>query len=390
MDQGRHDVTVIAPLPNRPHGVRYPGFPLRLWTTRDVGGARSIRVWSWLIGKTRPSLARVLENITFGITSAVALMFSRRPDVVIVESWPVLATAAVLAVCKARGIPSVNYIKDIYPEAAVAGGVLRPDRVAGALLRLDRWVCQQATCNVVISSAAASFLVESRCVPAGKVRIIFDWLDLKSIGPTDGGPGWRAEHGLGEDEVVFMFAGTLGFASRVDLLVDVAEKLRAHDKIRLVCVGHGPLKARMEEEINRRSLKNLILLPFQPRERVSDMQSAADVMLLTTSAQIGSSSVPSKLITYLAVAKPVICSVPEGSDIAALVQEEKLGRVVPPEDPVALADAITNMTAASREDLVAISRRARAIALSRHSLEGAVARFDRLLTDIQQDRGSNC
>ena len=99
----------------------------------------------------------------------------------------------------------------------------------------------------------------------------------------------------------------------------------------------------MEEEIRRRGLKNLTLLPLQPRESVADMQSAADVMLLTTSAQIGSTSVPSKLITYLAVGKPVICAVPDGTDVATLVRDRQLGLVVPPEDPAALADAITHM-----------------------------------------------
>jgi colanic acid biosynthesis glycosyl transferase WcaI len=147
-------------------------------------------------------------------------------------------------------------------------------------------------------------------------------------------------------------------------------------------VGQGPLKPRMEEEIRRRGLRNLILLPFQSREKVPDMQSAADVMLLTTSAQIGSTSVPSKLITYLAVARPVICAVPALTDVATLVRERELGLVVPPEDPTALADAITSMSALPHADLVAAGRRARAAALERHSFESAVARFDQLFTDV--------
>ncbi len=237
-----HEVTVVSPLPNRPHGARYPGFPLRLWTVRTFDQARTIRVWSWLIGKRRRPLARILENITFGVNSAVALLLIRRPDVVVLESWPVLATAAVMVVCAARGIKVINYVKDIYPEAAVAASILRegapPPRS-----------CESTAGSVVEPTATSS----SPTAPppcwharvtshAGKLRVISDWLDLSAIAPTSGGPAWRRANGLAADEIVFMFAGTMGYASRVDLLVDVAEKLRAHEKIRLVCVGQGPLK----------------------------------------------------------------------------------------------------------------------------------------------------
>jgi colanic acid biosynthesis glycosyl transferase WcaI len=112
------------------------------------------------------------------------------------------------------------------------------------------------------------------------------------------------------------------------------------------------------------------------------MQSAADVMLLTTSSQIGSSSVPSKLITYLAVGKPVICAVPPDTDVASLVREKQLGLVTSPEDPAALADAIRQMALTSHVELVATGHRARAVALERYSLASALASFNRLFDDI--------
>jgi colanic acid biosynthesis glycosyl transferase WcaI len=138
----------------------------------------------------------------------------------------------------------------------------------------------------------------------------------------------------------------------------------------------------MEREIARRGLTNLVLLPFQPREKVADMQSAADAMLLTTSAEVGASSVPSKLITYLAVGKPVICAAPADTDIAALIRERQLGLVVPPEDPASLADAIRHMAALDAPERLEIGRRARAVALERYSLESALARFTRLFAEI--------
>ena len=128
-----------------------------------------------------------------------------------------------------------------------------------------------------------------------------------------------------------------------------------------------------------------MLLPFQPRERVADMQSAADVMLLTTSAQMGTTSVPNKLITYLAVARPVICAVPADTDLARLVVERRLGVVVPPENPSALAVAIQAL-AKDRAALLEMGQRSRAVALERYSLQSAVASFDRLFEELRLER----
>src|SRR5688572_20137088 len=267
-----HQVTVVAPVPNRPQGRVYQGFQRRLWTSTSFEGARSLRVRSWLIGERRRAADRILENLTFGLGSATALLVQSRPDVVIMETWPILAAATVVGQCALRGIPVVNYIKDIFPEAATAAGLLASNsRVASALMRLDRWVCHHAAVNVVISERAAAYLVRSRRLPPAKVRAIPDWLDLTAIAPTDGGPAWRRQVGLDPGERVFMFAGTMGHASRVDILIAVADRLRHQRRIRLVCVGQGVLKPSMAGEIQRRGLTNLTLLPFQPRERVPDM-----------------------------------------------------------------------------------------------------------------------
>jgi colanic acid biosynthesis glycosyl transferase WcaI len=124
-----------------------------------------------------------------------------------------------------------------------------------------------------------------------------------------------------------MFAGTLGLASRADILVEVARAFGPADQIRVVCIGEGILKKEMERAAASDGLPRLLLLPFQPRHRVAEVQSSADVMLLTSSPEMGTSSIPSKLITYLAVGKPVICSVTADADIAHLVTGHQIAVV---------------------------------------------------------------
>jgi hypothetical protein len=124
---------VNSPVPNRPKGTVYPGFQRRLWKSASVDGARSLRVRSWLIGERRRAVDRILDNLTFGLGSAAALLVHSRPNVVVIETWPILAAATVVGDCVLRGIPVGNYIKDIFPEAATAAGP--PERDAAALVR---------------------------------------------------------------------------------------------------------------------------------------------------------------------------------------------------------------------------------------------------------------
>jgi colanic acid biosynthesis glycosyl transferase WcaI len=111
------------------------------------------------------------------------------------------------------------------------------------------------------------------------------------------------------------------------------------------------------------------------------MHSAADVFLLPTAPGMGASSVPSKLITYLAMSRPVVaCAIP-GSELATAVEEEGVGWVVPPADALSFAVAIRHakgLGAGPRADMGIVARR---LAVSRHSTESAIERFSKLFQE---------
>jgi colanic acid biosynthesis glycosyl transferase WcaI len=378
-----HQVTAICPFPSRPQGRLWPGFSRRPLKRCRGGPFEVIRVGNWLIGEKRRAVNRILENVTFGLASAFALMVMRRPDVVLVETYPVLAYLPVLAVALARRIPMLNYVKDIYPEAAESAGVVRRGSLLSRVLAwLDGLVCSASARNIVISEGMRQFLARARGLPPERFKVISDWLDLFRIRPYPRPARWRGEVGIAADEFACMFAGTMGFASGADVLAETAELLAGEPKVRIVCVGEGVLKERMILEARQRKLANITFLPYQPRERVSEMQSCADVMLLTSAPDMGVSSVPCKLITYLAVGKPVICAVSRENDVARLVEENRLGVVVEPGSARALAEAIRSMRRLPAADLVAMGRRARRAALERHSLQAAAGSFRALFHEL--------
>jgi colanic acid biosynthesis glycosyl transferase WcaI len=372
-------VTVICPFPNRPYGKIYEGFSRLPWHTTETANLRIIRVWTWFVGRKRRYLSRLLENLSFGVTSGLALLSIRKPDLVIYEAWPIVAQLAIVMVCRIRKLRVVNYVQDLFPEAAVAAGFLRPAGLFETLLlRLDRKSCNAVSCNVVISEKMKAALTSTRDVASNKVYVIQNWIDVQMIRPFAGTNKWREEQGIPSDDLLFVYAGAMGFASRVDVLLEVADKLKDTRGIRIVCVGEGPFKEILIREQIKRKMRNLMILGFQPRDRVSEMLSCADVMLLITSQKMGISSVPSKLITYLAVGKPVLCSVSEDSDIADLVKSNDIGLVVPPGDPMKICEGILELASIDRVELNQKGLKARDLAVRVFSLPRALRDFEDL------------
>jgi colanic acid biosynthesis glycosyl transferase WcaI len=380
--QSGHRVTVVCPFPNRPHGVIHPGFK-RTWRFKCiVNGIIVVRLWTWLIGRRRTRINRLLENLTFGFSSSIYVLLAKRPEVVVLETWPLIAQLCVLLVCLLRGIPLINYVKDLYPEVLSAAGILgEHSRLHRFLLGLDAFTSRRSTHTVAISDSVRHHVAKTRKVD--QLSVIRDWLNLDTIRPFPGQSRWRNEIGLRKEDFVFMYAGTIGHASKVDVLCEAARQTASASDIRIVCIGEGILKARMLEEQETFNLTNLLILPFQPRERVSEVLSSADVMLMLASRNLRFSSVPSKFITYLAAGKPMICSVDATSEIGMIVRENGLGFVVEPEDPRALANAMRTVSKLDRACLREMGARAREFAVNNYSLQRATKDFDRLFSSLE-------
>jgi len=188
-------------------------------------------------------------------------------------------------------------------------------------------------------------LVGTRNISPDHVAVIQDWIDEDEFRPVVRENEWRRAMGLKPESFVALYAGTLGIVSGADVLVETAEALKDCPDTLLLCVGEGVLKERMAMTAARRSLPNIRFEPFQDRKQVPEMHAAADVCVLTMKSGLSNASVPSKLITYMAAGRPVICAAPSETDVARVVLRANAGRVVRPGDSTALAQAIRELQA---------------------------------------------
>jgi len=177
-----------------------------------------------------------------------------------------------------------------------------------------------------------------------------------------------------------MFAGTLGHVSGVDVLVEVASLLQ-EENLLLLCIGEGVQKPAMLNEASRQRLNNIRFLPFQPSESVPEVQASCDVALLTMHPDSSDSSVPSKLISYLAASRPVICAANAESAVARTVLDAAAGIVVCPGDAQAIANAILRLKS-EPEAALQMGRNARRYFERHYTLARAYRQFSDLIREV--------
>jgi putative colanic acid biosynthesis glycosyltransferase WcaI len=140
-----------------------------------------------------------------------------------------------------------------------------------------------------------------------------------------------------------LHTGNMGKKQRLINLVNCAELTKDQQGLLWVLVGQGEERAYLEQEISRRNLANIRMLPLQPNEALCRMYSSADILILNQAAAIEDAVIPSKLLTYMAAGRPIVAAVSEKSEAARQILLAKCGVVVPAENPRALADAVLSL-----------------------------------------------
>ena len=337
-----HQIAVVTSFPNRPAGAVYAGYRRRPRSMETQGNVSVVRCATWLIGAKRRLWNRVMENLTFGISSVLNAWRLGRPDVLVLETWPLLAVQIGTWLGRWWRVPVVYYVQDVYPEAAEGAGLVQSRGLLSRFLRTwDRRLCLQSAKVIAISDTMRDLLCRNRAIAPARIAVIPNWVDRDEFPREIRSDSWRREMGVAPDVFVAMYAGTMGLASGADVLVDVAKRLEARSHVLILCIGEGLLKRRMTRDAGRANLRNIRFEPFQPRHRLAEVQAAADTMLLTLSKESQDASVPSKMATYLAAGRPVVCAVPEESAISRQLQAAQAGIRTPAGDPDAMARAIT-------------------------------------------------
>ena len=360
-----HLVRVIAPFPSRPPGVKYSGFDRRLTgrTERLTSGVEVIRCWS-VFSRSSTLLSRLIENASFGLTAAIAMLLARRFDAIYSNTWPLFATGLVAVVSRMRNIPLVLTVQDLYPESLCLQGRLAEGSVPiRLLLRLDRWIARAATFLLLLGESSAREYVKNRSIYSKRCLVVPNWTNLELASSPQAAARFREGMAIPKETFLLVYCGNVGAAAGVERLIGALVSLPDDSDAGLLVAGEGSRLSECER-LTRKLPPGRVWFhhPF-PDSETSAVLGAANVCVVPTSGDQSAASVPSKLMAYMLAGKPVIAVALGNSDMATVMHASRCGWLVPPNSEQEFMRTLAMVRALPVEELQARGEAGRAYAL---------------------------
>ncbi len=333
------EVEVLTGKPNYPRGEIFAGY--RAWgCQRDTYQGIYINRIP-LLARGRGGWRLALNYLSFvvsGLIFAPWMLRKKKFDVIFIYApSPILQALPAIFLGWLKGCPVVLWVQDLWPESLSATGHVRNQTVLKLVELVVRFIYRHTDLLLVQSRAFEGPV--SAMASATPVRYYPNSVDASFATPTLHTVPDVA--GLGSGFSV-MFAGNIGAAQAVGVIVEAAALLREHTDIHFVVLGDGSSRAWMMTEAQQRGLSNLHLPGRFPVETMPGFMQKASVLLVTLADQpIFAATVPNKVQAYMAAGRPIIaCLNGEG---ARLVVEAGAGLATPAEDAKSLADTILRL-----------------------------------------------
>lgn len=376
-----HQIRVITAMPWYPEGEVYPEYRGHLYFSEERNGVKIQRSYVW-IRRERSLRNRVFFEVSFVVLSFLQSLKGWRPHVILltVPGLPVCVPAAVLGWL--YRVPVVLNLQDILPDAAIHVGLLTSKKMIGVFESLEKFAYRIATKISVIADGFTSNLL-GKGVSAQKIVEIPNWVDVTFIKPLSQENNYfRVKNNL-EGKFVVLYSGNIALTQPLETLIDAATRLRHIPNIVIVIVGKQEALFRLEKYCQQQEANNVLLRSFEPREKLPEMLAAADVGMVMQKHNVISFNMPSKIQVLLASGRAIIASVPATGAAARAIEKSGGGKVVPPEDPEALAQTILSLYL-NPAQVAVFGKQGRKYAEEHYTFELALDRYEELFYSVRR------
>lgn len=221
-------------------------------------------------------------------------------------------------------------IYDIYPDVLVSTGLLGANNFAIRWWKkVNRKVFAKAEDVYTITDGMADCLAQY--IDREKITVVPCWPDASNIHYIEKADNQFVHAHHLEDRFVVMYSGNLGLTHRMDILVELADRMRDYP-IDFFIIGEGGKKSLILQKISELNTPNVHLLPYQSYDMVSHSLSAADIAVVTLEPESSNVSIPSKTYNLMNLGRPIMAITSKDAVLAKLLSKYGIGETFDPED----------------------------------------------------------
>ena len=303
-------------------------------------------------------------------------------DVAFIDSTPPIQGLKLPLVKLFRKCPVVYNCQDLFPDSLSGTGLAKK---GGLLWKIGSWVSNVTFNNsdkiICISEDIKRTLVEEKGVPEEKIEVVYNWVDENAVVPVakEDNPLFE-EFGISREKFHVVYAGNLGNAQNIDVIVDAAKELNGRKDVEFLIIGTGGLKDQFVEKVKNYGIDNVKFFPLQPMERVSQVYGLGDVCVISCKPGLGGAAMPSKMLSIMSAGRAVVASFDKG-ELTYILEQNKCGLYAPASDVKAFASLIEQM-ADNREECQKMGENARQLILKKFTRDFGTSEYVRIIKSV--------
>ena len=311
-----HSLCVLLPAPDQSE----------LWKLEEFDGAQVLRLKAPRtkdIGYVRRTLAELAMPFAMLRNLRKSPLAKERWDGVVWYSPSIFHGPLVSSLKKSNACKSYLIIRDIFPEWAVDMGLMGrglPYRFFDAIARYQYSVADVIGVQTPGNRRYFACWLEKS---GRRLEVLQNWLAK----PSSSRCSIRVDQSMLAGRKVLVYAGNMGIAQGMDILLDLAEKLQGRTDIGFLFVGRGSDAARLKAVAQGKQLDNVVFFDEIDPDEIPDLYAQCDAGIVALDPRHKSHNIPGKFLTYMQSGLPVLANINAGNDLAQLIRDEGVGQV---------------------------------------------------------------
>jgi len=338
LQQKGAEVTILTAMPNYPQMRIYDGYRGKFYTHEIIGGLSVHRSWIYT-GTSKAILFRLINYFSFVKTSfLIGALKLRKQDFILCESPPLFLGISAYLLAKMKGARLIFNVSDLWPESAEKLGLVTNRMLLRLSTKLEEFLYRH---SLMVTGQTQGIV---RDISARFPRKTVFWLkngadmnDFVSVPETN---DWRAAEGFQYDDFLLLYAGIMGHAQGLEVILHAARLLHDRVEIKFILMGSGPVKDKLMRMKKEMKLDNVFFLDNRPKSEVIPVIREVNAAIVPLrKIELFKGAIPSKIFENLALRKPVLLGV-EGEAKELIIGQGQAGLAFIPEDANDLAAKI--------------------------------------------------
>lgn len=337
------DITVLTAMPNYPQMQIYKGYENKTYMYEEMQGLKVHR--SFIFVSTNRSIVSRLKNYFSFVRSSAKVgrkHLEDQYDFLMCESPPLFLGYSAMGLAKCKKAKLIFNVSDLWPESAEKLGVVTNKFLLKLAYNLEEKLYKRSAL-VTGQTQGICKNINSR-FPSVRTYWLPNGVDIDMYDPSKAeASNWRTKHNLQQGDFIVLYAGIIGIAQGLDIILNAAAQLKQMSSVKFVLLGSGPEKERLIQLKQEMQLSNVIFIDGVPKNEMKAVLKEANAAVIPLrKLDLFLGAIPSKIFESLAMKIPVLLAV-DGEARELFVNQGKCALYVEPESATDLASKVKQL-----------------------------------------------